>query len=172
MAWRSARDGRAAWRRAGGSSGDRAGPWLACRAAASRSAGEPPPHSMPSAERRRRERHAGGAGAASSPGGAAAVCPREGRRRQHARARPSGGGARPRGEGALPAGEHAGGARGVGVQRGAAHGEEKVEGGRRLKEKLTCGPHTSVNVERNNRGILGHTKIRGSASGSKDIKDV
>ena len=55
-----------------------------------------------------------GAAPASSPGGAAAVCPREGRRRQHARARPSGGGARPRGEGALPAGEHAGGARGAG----------------------------------------------------------
>ena len=33
-------------------------------------------------------------------------------------------------------------------------------------------PHVSEYWERSNRGILGHTKIRGSASGSKGIKDV
>jgi len=42
----------------------------------------------------------------------------------------------------------------------------------RLKEKLMCGPHMSVSKERSNKGILGHTKICGSASGSKSIKNV
>ena len=43
----------------------------------------------------------------------------------------------------------------------------------RLKEKLTCGPHTSVREGREvTGGILDHTKIHRSASGSKSIKDV
>ena len=52
-----------------------------------------------------------------------------------------------------------------------ARGSNAVEV--RLKEKLTCGPHTSVREGREVAGgILDHTKIHGSASGSKNIKDV
>ena len=43
----------------------------------------------------------------------------------------------------------------------------------RLKKKLTCEPHTSVREGREvTGGILDHTKIHRSASGSKNIKYV
>ena len=38
------------------------------------------------------------------------------------------------------------------------------------EEADVWAPHVSEYWERNNRGILGHTKIRGSASGSKASK--
>ena len=59
--------------------------------------------------------------------------------------------------------------------RGGGGGEpaEGMQEEEAPKKKLRVwAPHVSEYWERSNRGILGHTKIRGSASGSKDIKDV
>ena len=93
-------------------------------------------------------------------------------------ARGRGGGLPARGQAGLARGDQAGDGEQTaggwgGGRRCAAHGGEEVGGGRRLKKKLTCGLHMSVSWrERNSRGILGHTKIRGSASGSRSVKDV
>ena len=48
-----------------------------------------------------------------------------------------------------------------------------VEKRKKVEEEADVwAPHVSECWERSNRGILGHIKIRGSASGSKGIKDV
>ena len=51
--------------------------------------------------------------------------------------------------------------------RGQQHGGGEIEG-----EADVWAPHVSEGRERSSRGILDHTKIHGSASGSKNIKDV
>ena len=53
-----------------------------------------------------------------------------------------------------------------------AEGMQEEEAPKVEEEADVWAPHVSECWERSNRGILGHTKIRGSASGSKDIKDV
>ena len=61
---------------------------------------------------------------------------------------------------------------------GGAGGGEPTEGMQeeeapKVEEEADVwAPHVSEYWERSNRGILGHTKIRGSASGSKGIKNV
>ena len=66
------------------------------------------------------------------------------------------------------------GARGGGGAGGGelAEGMQKEEAPKVEEEADVWAPHVSEYWERTNRGILGHTKIRGSASGSKGIKDV
>jgi len=53
-----------------------------------------------------------------------------------------------------------------------AEGMQEEEAPKVEEEADVWAPHVSECWERSNRGILGHTKIRGSASGSKGIKDV
>jgi hypothetical protein len=69
-----------------------------------------------------------------------------------------GGGARPVGDQ-----DDSGGMGGRGEQRGGG----EVEG-----EADVWAPHVCEGRERSSRGILDHTKIHESASGSKSIKDV
>ncbi|XP_039803539.1 translation initiation factor IF-2-like [Panicum virgatum] len=122
--------------------------------------------------------------ASSSPESSRGASPRAGARAEprspagaHRARRGSSRGEPARGPG--KAGGGGGGARPVGEQAdGGDMGEELARCGSnavevRLKEKLTCGPHTSVREGREVAGgILDHTKIHGSASGSKSIKDV
>ena len=53
-----------------------------------------------------------------------------------------------------------------------AEGMQEEEAPKVEEEADVWAPHVSEYWERSNRGILDHTKIRGSASGSKGIKDV
>jgi len=66
-----------------------------------------------------------------------------------------------------------GGELGEGGRAGGGEPAEGMQEEEAPKKKLRVwAPHVSEYWERSNRGILGHTKIRGSASGSKGIKDV
>ena len=83
----------------------------------------------------------GRGGGVPARGAPATACPRKAKR---GRGSAAGGGGSPGG----------GACRRRSWRRGCRGEQEKVEGGRRLKEKLTCGPHMSVSVEREAAGVF------------------